>query len=386
MDSLRIHFLTNSIKEAGTYFRFHNLAVGLVKLGQQVTVFSCDPESYSSHREELRDGVLYRIVPSFRGKTYFSDASHPLNALRRCFVDYPVCDIAHLFQPFLAPAFSWQWVLPQKAKALFYDWDDLWSDGGLLRKPQSFREYWISFWISYIERTFPKKANHVTTCSQFLANLAKQRNAKRVSIIHNGFWSFTIPDKKLARESLGLDPQALYLGYMGTESQEIPWCLQALEMNLAQNENLRLALCGSEFRSLKKLSPKVLQRVDFLGLLPPKQTRNFAAALDLGLLPLVDNPFNQSRFPIKYAEYMAAGTPVLCSDIGECARISNDFSWVIKSGKTREQWLEGFEEAVNLITNDQLPQVSLSTLKDILSWHSISKNLLEIYISELNRA
>jgi hypothetical protein len=36
---LQIHFFVNFSHPSGTYFRFHNLAIGLTRLGHQVTVF-----------------------------------------------------------------------------------------------------------------------------------------------------------------------------------------------------------------------------------------------------------------------------------------------------------------------------------------------------------
>lgn len=252
-------------------------------------------------------------------------------------------------------------------------------------KSKLFRDWWIKSWVNYLEHRLPKRSNHVTTCSQFLARLATERRAPGVSVIPNGFWPYTIPDKKAARESLGLDPQAIYVGFMGQTINELSWCFEALNRNLRQ-ENVRLALCGPTAESLKGVSEKILKRVDYLGSLPPLKTRQFAAAIDLGLLPLEDNQFNQSRFPIKYAEYMAAGTPVLCSDVGECAQLSHDLPWIIKAGKTKAAWLDSFEEAIGLLASGRMARVDVCAMKQFLSWESISKSLLNVYLSELKDA
>ncbi|NEP25918.1 glycosyltransferase [Moorena sp. SIO3I6] len=379
MSSLRIHFLTQGVQEQGTYFRFHNLAVGLTNLGQDVTVFGCDWNPASKEREEIRDGVQYHIVPVFQGTSLFGSACHPLTAIRRCFVDYPPCDVAHLFQPFPSAALPWYWNLPKKTKLLFYDWDDLWIGGLVKSQPKLFREYWLRFVVNYLEQQLPQRALHVTTCSHFLAKKASKRNASQVSVIHNGLWPFVIPDQQAARESLGLDSQALYVGFMGRTCAELSWCFEALENNLHRHSSLRLALCGPPDNCLDSVPKNVLKRMDFLGTLPPLKTRNFAAALDLGLLPLEDNSFNQSRFPIKYAEYMAASTPVLCSDIGECANLSDGMPWVIKAGKTKKQWLDAFENAIHLMLIGQLSTVDINTVVENFSWNLISKKLLEIY-------
>lgn len=384
MSSLKIHFLTQFIHQQGTYFRFHNLAIGLTKLGHQVTVFGCDHDTTSKEREEIRDGVKYHIVPEFKGTSLFGTTCHPLTVIRRCFIDYPPCDVAHLFQPFPSAALPWNLILPKKAKVLFYDWDDLWSDGFLIGKSKLFREYWVKIITNYLEQQLPQRAVHVTTCSQFLADLSLQRNARKATVIHNGFWPFVIPDKKVARESLGLDPQALYIGFMGRTIAELSWCFEAFEINLYRYEDLRFALCGPSEQVLEKVPNHVQQKIDFLGNLPPFKTREFAAAIDLGLLPLEDNSFNQSRFPIKYAEYMAAATPVLCSDVGECAKISNNLPWVIKAGTTKQQWINAFDYGISLLKDNTLKKVNIDIIENLFSWNLISKNLLELYFLELS--
>lgn len=268
---------------------------------------------------------------------------------------------------------------------MFYDWDDLWVGGLLNNKSKSFRELWIKGWVTYLEKHLPKISHHVTTCSQFLARLAAARNAPRISVIPNGFWPFEIPDKKAARERLGLDPRATYVGFMGKTIAELSWCFEGLESGIHRHENLRFALCGPTPEALNGLSEDTRRRIDYLGSLPPLKTREFAAAIDLGLLPLENNSFNQSRFPIKYTEYMAAGTPVLCSEIGECQRLSVDFPWVFKAGKSRSQWLDSFERAVGMAVGGSLAQVDVNAIERSLSWDSIGKGLLDIYRSELER-
>jgi glycosyltransferase involved in cell wall biosynthesis len=385
MPPLRIHFLTQYISQTGTYFRFHNLAVGLAKLGQQVTVFGGELNTSSKERVETHDGIKYHIIPEYKGMSVFGSC-HPLTALRRCFFDYPACDVAHLFQPYPGAALPWMWALRKKTKLMFYDWDDLYKGGLMNGETRVFRDYWTEKWVTYLEQRLPKTSNHVTTCSQFLARMATERKALKVSVIPNGFWPFAIPEKRAARESLGLDPEAVYVGFMGRTVNELSWCLEALGRNAQRHEKLRFALCGPTIETLKKAAPDVLRRVDYLGSLPPLKTREFAAAIDLGLLPLEDNQFNQSRFPIKYAEYMAAGTPVLCSDVGECAQLFDNLPWILKAGKTKSQWLDSFDRALAMLTNGQVAPVDVSLMEKSLSWDSISRSLLSIYSSEMREA
>ena len=373
---LQIQFLTNFEHEQGTYFRFHNLAIGLTQLGQNVTIFAADHEPKSRARDESRDGIQYHVVPVSRGFSLFGHGCHPVTALRRAARAYPSCDVRHLFQPFPSAALPWQ--THPNARVRFYDWDDLFS-GGLLGKPNSIRTAWEAATIKWYENTLPGQAQTVTTCSHFLADLACQRHARNTLVLPNGIWPYEKRERREARMSLQLNPDALYVGFMGRTTNELAWCFEAMSQNLAVYPRLRFALCGAGPSFLEGLAPDVRERVDYLGQLTHLQTRDFAAALDLGLLPLEDNAFNQSRFPIKYAEYMAAGAPVLCSDVGECSHLSAGFPWVVSAGTTRQDWLGAFQKVLPRLAEGQVPRVSLEAVSDQFSWLEISRRLLHCY-------
>ena len=98
--SLRVIFLVEFVHEQGTYFRWHNLAIGLQLLGHRVTVYAIDWDRFTKDRVEHRDGVEYQILSTFRGLNIFTPSTNPLNLLRRFAIRYPACDVVHTFQPF----------------------------------------------------------------------------------------------------------------------------------------------------------------------------------------------------------------------------------------------------------------------------------------------
>ena len=399
-DTLTIHFINDCDNfRKGTYYRLHNLAIALTKLGQKVTVFTTDTRPGIRDREELRDGVLYRIISV---SSY--GIPHKIGALRQCFVDYPACDVAHLFQPLLSQALAWWFNQSRKAKVLFYDWDDLLvSDSDpfsfigsnvsfqstLLTRLKS-RESLVnsvrSLVIYQLQNILPSKADHVTTCSHFLKNLAYSKEARKVTVLYNGTWPFSTPDKQQAREKLGLDKDGLYFGLMGNSYGLDSWCLQALKENCQQDPRLRLALCGPYYtkEGLSEMDEEIQHRVDILGLLSPEAARDFAAAIDVGLLPLNDSLFHQSRFPMKFAEYLGSGTPILCSSVGECIQLGNDLPFVFKAGKTCKEFVAASSKVVDLMKTNSLPEVGQNKVQQLFSWNSITKELLNSYYKELN--
>jgi len=380
---LKIHFFVQFVHEQGTYFRFHNLGAALARRGHEVEVFGCDNIPSNPKRTETRDGVVYHIRPSFRGQGWFHPFNHPLNALYQIPAAMHRCDIAHLFQPFLTAAPAW---MLARAKAKFYDWDDLWFGGMMSDNPTSFSARYFRGITGCLEKWLPRAADHVTTCSRFLSDLATSRGAKTTTVIHNGFNRPEGPamTPQFARHSLGLKQDAFYLGFMGRTLKELDWCFDLLQASMDEHPNLRLALCGPDIGVLDDLHPDISARIDHLGSIPAGKIPAFASAIDLGLLPLEDSPFNRSRFPIKFAEYMLGETPVLASEVGECAELGRSMPWVTLSGIGKDSWISVGQEAIRSILNGRYPRVALDELLGIFTWDAIASTLERQYHDALD--
>jgi glycosyltransferase involved in cell wall biosynthesis len=372
---LHIHFFVQFVHEQGTYFRFHNLAQAIVRADHQVTVHGLDEDPAGCVRTEIRDGVCYKIVPSFPGRRFFTPRTHPANAIRRGLQPRVRGDVAHLFQPF--PGALWAWQRSQ-VRLHAYDWDDLWTDGFWRRPAKGFREMYEMRVVRKLEQTLPRRAALTTTCSRYLADLACRHGANHTSVVHNGIWPQAVPSKRGARQALGLREDAFYAGFMGRTCDELPWCFEAFAAAIKIRPDLRLGICGAPPEVLKDLPGSVRERVDYLGQLAPALARQFAFALDLGLLPLEKNRFNESRFPIKFAEYLGAGLPVLCSQVGECAHLTLGLPGVIPAGDDRAAWLRHFAECI-AAGPDALVRPAPDTIWRMFSWADIASRLLVQY-------
>lgn len=379
---MRAIFLCHSIHTHGTYFRWHNLAVGLTQLGHEVTVYAIDPDPTSAGRREIRDGVPYRIVHGSKGNGLFGHAHHPWTTLRRLGGRYPKVDILHAFQPFLTTSLPLYWRGRSIAKKVVYDWDDLWVGGLTPKIPgRSFPARWAGWWLQWAEGRLPAIADHVTVSSDFLKAEALKRGASGVTIVPNGVWPAALPDRASARATLGLQLDACYLGFMGftLSDYEERFLFEPLIALADRHPNLRMAICGPEVRLRQAIPEAISRRVDYLGHLSAERTRLFARSLDLGLLPLADTPFNQSRFPIKFAEYLGAGTPVLCSSVGYCHKLAGHLPYVFSAGKTYREWCDAFEKGVAAGVDKRLPAVSLAEVYDLFSWQRIAGRLAATY-------
>ena len=55
--------------------------------------------------------------------------------------------------------------------------------------------------------------------------------------------------------------------------------------------------------------------VRYAGRVPAGEVPSYLAAMDVGLTPYADTPFNQASFPMKTLEYFSAGLPVVSTDL-----------------------------------------------------------------------
>jgi hypothetical protein len=373
---LDIHFYVSLVHEQGTYFRFHNLARGLRELGHSVNVYGVDTQANAMKRSEDREGVHYHILPESWKVSLFSAGSHPMTALRRAMRRAPRCDVAHLFQPFLGAAIEWRLA---NSPVKVFDWDDRWTGGLFGPRPTSFRDRWPRAWVRHLENTLPAVADHVTVVSDYLGAMARDRKAKGISIVENGFWPAPYPDRLAARRRLGLRDDAIYVGFMGRTTRELAWCFEEVERLSQRFPSLRMAVCGVANSELSIGSSDLASRLDNLGQLSHSAARDFAAAIDLGLLPLENTDFNQSRFPIKFCEHLATGNFLLCSEIGEVGRLVRDFSWAIAAGTTRTDWRQAFELTIERLASGVRPTPELKRFAERMSWLTLSRRMEGIY-------
>jgi len=380
---LRVQFFVSFVHPQGTYFRFHNLSVGLIRLGHRVTVFAADHDYRTKPRREDRDGVWYHILPETLLNRVFGPCCEPVTVVQRWVRRYPRVDVAHLFQPFPSAWAAWA---RADCRARFYDWDDLWTGGVIPARPRLGRGAWSAWATRHLESRLPARADHVTAISRSLADRARALGAKGVTLLNSGSWPLPPLDRPTARARLGLRPDALYVGFMGRTAAELPWCFDALAEAAPHHPRLRLAVCGAPASYLQGLPPSVRGRVDYLGQLTPEDARTFAGCLDLGLIPLGANEFNLNRLPQKFGDHLGTGVPVLCSDVGECGRLAARFRGAVLAGHTRDDWVRAFAATVGRIAEGRVEPPDRAQFDRELSWLGLSQTLAGAYRSVLGAA
>jgi glycosyltransferase involved in cell wall biosynthesis len=190
---------------------------------------------------------------------------------------------------------------------LVYDSHELWPDRNLRPEPRS--------WLLLCESLFVRVADRVVTTSPGYARVMASRYRIEPPLVVRNVPEWRANDDRAARDDG--PPLAVYFGAL-TRNRGLPTALRAL----VRLPELRMRLVGPEawgYRHvLLELAEQlgVGERVEMLDPVPPERAAAVLADADVGLA-LIEPVCLSYRMtlPNKLYEYVAAGLPILASDI-----------------------------------------------------------------------
>ncbi len=339
---MNICFVTSGSEDVGTYFRAFFWAQHFVDRGHSVTLLSSHKKAdWTPVRTKLRNGV--RILTYLKSPLRFDYAGF---LLRPVFVFFHVLfgryDVVHSFV-------SWQ---PPSAAALlsvkilkvfgssvriFADWDDLWgTENGIARE----HGVAVSRIATVLEKLVPRLADHVTVASRYLYDYAVSSGISRqkLTVIFNGSNIRDIkPMGKIrARKLLNFPLRihiVLYIGQFHTHVFEK--LLKAVSAATGKFPDFKCLIVGPIPESGIAGNSGVVQ---YTGSVAYDAIPAYLSAADLLLLPMDTTPVEEARFPIRFGDYLASGTPILASPTGEIRRLvqENDIAYISDIADTKQ--------------------------------------------------
>jgi glycosyltransferase involved in cell wall biosynthesis len=123
--------------------------------------------------------------------------------------------------------------------------------------------------------------------------------------------------RQTVRARLGLPQNVPILGYTGALfAEDAHLMAAAFDRIQAQQPGARLLLIGYTNIAVESLvaTPANVLRT---GAVRSCELADYVAACDIGWLPLADNRANRGRFPMKVHDFMAAGRPLVVSQVGD---------------------------------------------------------------------
>jgi teichuronic acid biosynthesis glycosyltransferase TuaH len=191
-----------------------------------------------------------------------------------------------------------------------YDCSDVWSAWRSLHANREARRWRAAAGEALMlraERFIARHATFVTASSPYLAEHLLARYGRRAdAIVENGVDLRVFGGLPAAPERSGQR-----IGFMGGLKVKIDF--ELLERLAAAFPDVEIALAGPISRKSAAAVAALRRRpnVRYLGSLSPEQIPEFAATLDVGLLPYRIAEYNRGVSPLKLFEYLAAGVPVV---------------------------------------------------------------------------
>ena len=168
------------------------------------------------------------------------------------------------------------------------------------------------------------RADAVMAVSGALADMLPSRgiDQQRIHLLENGVpFDFALKmNREEARRELRLPAEVPLVGTAGalTTSRGIGDLLKAVDLLQKQRPDLRLVLAGPRDAVLSSTMPP--NTID-LGHLSHAMVAVLFRALDVGVICNRDGAFARACYPMRLAEMVASGTPVVAADLGEVSRL-----------------------------------------------------------------
>lgn len=311
----------------GTYWRALHLARGLSRRGHEVTVLSTSPSQRLRFetRRDPRSNVTLVEAPDLLWGPLRSGWDAWNVARRICWGHGRQYDLVHAFESrpvSIIPALYWQ---QRRGAKLILDWCDWFGRGGSVEeRPNPAVRALLRPVETFFEDHFRRQGDGATVINDFLEERAVALGVDPRAIMHlpNGCnVEELIPMPRAeARRALGWREDARIVGYIGAIfRRDAQLMAQAFDQVYRAEPKARLLSIGYLNVQLEKMV-EVPGSVWRTGGVRYDQIGLYLSACDVCWLPLCNSGANRGRYPLKLNDYMAAGRPVVATQVGEVSR------------------------------------------------------------------
>lgn len=269
------------------------------------------PHWFDAVKPRLRR-IYWRIYQHNPASLYFALYKHTLKHLP----DYDLI-IAHDL-PMLPVAAK---AAAQQNAVLVYDSHELFAE-------QDYNDAERAMWMR-LEAAHIHKAKSVITVNRSIAyELEKRYHLSHVDVIYNAEWiaEEAPQNRKLFHSFFALPPDAKIILYQGglPFGRNLESMIAALQYVADRNVHLVVLGDGVMLGVLQDIVIRhgLEERVHFHPAVAQERLLDYTASADLGIIPYTDNCLN-NRYctPNKLFEFIAAGLPMIATDLPEISRL-----------------------------------------------------------------
>ena len=360
--------------------RMVNLAEQMVKKGHTVTL------AYYPSEERRRLLPLLRKDDPIGVETIQLD-SHKSKLLTNIQMLRGIArrvDIIHFQKCFPETALLALWLAWLEDKPVHYDWDD--HETAIV--PEWTQSTVIRDIINYFEMRLPALTDSLSYTTETVHQLSLERGARPEFMIpapvgadidqfnpHN--------DGAKIRKKYGNPPHIiLYIGQLeGGSYAEL--LLQAAQIALKKDPHLCFLIVGGGnklpelMNTAKELG--ISDNVIFTNYILHAEIPDYVAAADICIACFEDNLITRCKSPLKVAEYLAAGKPIIASGVGDVPKMVSGAGKIVPPGNS-----EALANAIiDLLQHpEQIPAMKVNARRKSeteYNWSVIADRFLELY-------
>ena len=353
-------------------------------MGHEITLMVTHKTNILKAESFTHNGVHYLLSPSilpgkFRHGADFYDALRRILLTRKM-----VFDIIHAIDSRPSVILPALFLQRKHNTPLVLEWSDWFGKGGTIQE-RSGKLYaaTVGKFESFFEERFRLRADGATAISQLLhKRLTDMGFDESLIHIHRmgcNLERFAGYDKQSSRKHLKIEDDKIIFSYFGRIlPNDQALLLSAFDIfKKAVNLNVHLYFIGN----VKHPDGNIPEGVEYKGLVPNDDYDHYLSATDVCLLPLKLTLANLARWPSKFVDYLAAGKPVVATNVSDFEAIfqENEIGILCNSDKDFD-----FAEAmVHIIDKrhdwNQLGQNGKKYAKENLSWPILTQSILQFY-------
>ncbi len=310
----------------GTYWRALRFGEQLARRGHSVTLMVTSRDRRSGIQQHHKNGITFVEMPDlFKGSLRSGwDAWNILNRIH--WLRNQTFDLVHAFETRPTSLFPALYLKNQKQIPLILDWCDWFGRGGSVEeRPNPLIRNSLRPVETFFEERFRNRADGTTVINSVLRQKALELGVPPESMfmLPNGadIEGVKPQSRTKIRQVMGFPLDVKILAYTGA----IFWRdaqLMAAAFNQIHHRqpDTRLLLIGYFNINIEPLleNPAALIQI---GSVNYTQLTDYIAAADIGWLPLRNSGANRGRFPMKLHDFMAAGRPVVVTDVGDLGKL-----------------------------------------------------------------
>ncbi|MDP2924043.1 MAG: glycosyltransferase family 4 protein [Candidatus Omnitrophota bacterium] len=273
-----------------------------------------------------------------------------------------------------------------KNKPVHYDWDD-WEEKIYYDSVVSPIKF-VGWYLHIFEMTIPKIVDTVSVSSQKLKNLCLSLGVDKNMLfdVHVGAdldrFNPRISGERIKKRYNLNSSTVLYLGQL-QGAQYAHLFIKAAKIILDKGIKADFLIVGDglKLKELKKLAKDLSLdgKIVFTGAVGHNEVPEYIASSDIAVACFEDNEITRCKSPLKIAEYLASGKPIVASDVGEIRKMVDGCAILTASGDANSL----SEGIIRLLEDEKLRKnlgdKARKRAEEKYNWKISAKNLLNAY-------